>query len=225
MKTIAAFIAGLLLSGVTFILGILFAVMYLPASEQASLSHSGDVSGLWTSKPTIVDAAHERLKRVAAKMPDPPTNEIQRNSDITSENPLAMSTGQNNVDPTTTSATIDSAQENLKQFHTEWCKRRYSSYRVDDDSYQPYRGIRRQCASPYIVAGNITPASTAVIERTSLVTRDDQDEQKTASAEETVGPQDADAQQAMKCARRYRSYRPEDNTYQPFDGGPRRQCF
>ena len=26
------------------------------------------------------------------------------------------------------------------------------------------------------------------------------------------------------CFARYRSYRPEDNSYQPFDGGPRRQC-
>lgn len=26
------------------------------------------------------------------------------------------------------------------------------------------------------------------------------------------------------CFDRYRSYRPEDNTYQPYGGGPRRQC-
>jgi hypothetical protein len=26
------------------------------------------------------------------------------------------------------------------------------------------------------------------------------------------------------CFNRYRSYRPEDNTYQPYGGGPRRQC-
>ena len=26
------------------------------------------------------------------------------------------------------------------------------------------------------------------------------------------------------CFSRYRSYRPEDNSYQPYDGGPRRQC-
>lgn len=27
------------------------------------------------------------------------------------------------------------------------------------------------------------------------------------------------------CAARYRSWRPDDNTYQPFDGGPRRACI
>lgn len=26
------------------------------------------------------------------------------------------------------------------------------------------------------------------------------------------------------CFSRYRSYRPEDNSYQPYRGGPRRQC-
>ncbi|MER8725965.1 BA14K family protein [Mesorhizobium sp. M1027] len=26
------------------------------------------------------------------------------------------------------------------------------------------------------------------------------------------------------CFSRYRSYRPEDNSYQPHSGGPRRQC-
>ncbi|SIT59259.1 conserved hypothetical protein [Mesorhizobium prunaredense] len=26
------------------------------------------------------------------------------------------------------------------------------------------------------------------------------------------------------CFSRYRSYRPEDNSYQPYSGGPRRQC-
>lgn len=32
------------------------------------------------------------------------------------------------------------------------------------------------------------------------------------------------AAQAQSCFARYRSYRVEDNSYQPFDGGPRRQC-
>ena len=33
-----------------------------------------------------------------------------------------------------------------------------------------------------------------------------------------------DAASAQFCYARYRSYRVEDNSYQPFDGGPRRQC-
>lgn len=33
-----------------------------------------------------------------------------------------------------------------------------------------------------------------------------------------------DADHVSYCFSRYRSYRPEDNTYQPYGGGPRRQC-
>jgi hypothetical protein len=33
-----------------------------------------------------------------------------------------------------------------------------------------------------------------------------------------------DPQQLARCSERYRSYDPSDNSYQPFGGGPRRQC-
>ena len=33
--------------------------------------------------------------------------------------------------------------------HVGWCYRRYRSYREYDNTFQPYRGRRRQCVSPY----------------------------------------------------------------------------
>jgi FAD/FMN-containing dehydrogenase len=33
--------------------------------------------------------------------------------------------------------------------HVQWCYDRYRSYRVYDNSYQPYNGPRRLCYSPY----------------------------------------------------------------------------
>ncbi len=33
--------------------------------------------------------------------------------------------------------------------HEEWCFNRYRSYRAYDNTYQPYRGGRRYCRSPY----------------------------------------------------------------------------
>lgn len=33
--------------------------------------------------------------------------------------------------------------------HVEWCYARYRSYREWDNTFQPYNGPRRQCASPY----------------------------------------------------------------------------
>jgi hypothetical protein len=37
----------------------------------------------------------------------------------------------------------------LSGAHVEWCLDRYASYRVSDNSFQPYHGARRQCRSPY----------------------------------------------------------------------------
>ncbi|TCD14635.1 BA14K family protein [Oricola cellulosilytica] len=34
--------------------------------------------------------------------------------------------------------------------HVDWCFGRYRSYRIADNTFQPYHGPRRQCISPYI---------------------------------------------------------------------------
>lgn len=33
--------------------------------------------------------------------------------------------------------------------HIDWCNRRYRSYRIHDNTFQPYRGARMECWSPY----------------------------------------------------------------------------
>ncbi len=37
----------------------------------------------------------------------------------------------------------------LPHAHVVWCQNRYRSYRVSDNTFQPYQGPRRQCTSPY----------------------------------------------------------------------------
>lgn len=37
----------------------------------------------------------------------------------------------------------------LSHNHINWCRNRWRSYRVTDNSYQPYNGPRRVCVSPY----------------------------------------------------------------------------
>ena len=37
----------------------------------------------------------------------------------------------------------------LSAAHVEWCRNRWRSYRVSDNTYQPYHGPRRDCVSPY----------------------------------------------------------------------------
>jgi hypothetical protein len=33
--------------------------------------------------------------------------------------------------------------------HLRWCQERYASYRLSDDTFQPFDGARRPCNSPY----------------------------------------------------------------------------
>ncbi|PST22496.1 BA14K family protein [Mesorhizobium plurifarium] len=33
--------------------------------------------------------------------------------------------------------------------HLRWCQERYASYRLSDDTFQPFEGARRRCNSPY----------------------------------------------------------------------------
>lgn len=37
----------------------------------------------------------------------------------------------------------------LSAAHVTWCENRWKSYRVSDNSYQPYKGSRLACVSPY----------------------------------------------------------------------------
>jgi hypothetical protein len=37
----------------------------------------------------------------------------------------------------------------LSRQHVVWCDNRYISYRVSDDTFQPYHGPRQRCISPY----------------------------------------------------------------------------
>ena len=37
----------------------------------------------------------------------------------------------------------------LSNNHINWCQNRWRSYRISDNSYQPYNGPRRICTSPY----------------------------------------------------------------------------
>ncbi len=92
--------------------------------------------------------------------------------------------------------------------HGEWCSHRYRSYRPEDNTYTSYSGARRECISPYSgsseeVGGYLEASVTGGIAESGSEISSDHIE---------------------SCFARYRSYRPEDNSYQPYSGGPRRQC-
>lgn len=100
-------------------------------------------------------------------------------------------------------APVAASQAALPAEHLNWCSQRYRSYDPATNSYRAFSGEIRSCTSPY----SEKAGSSAVVMQTRA----------TASS----SPEDQIA--ASWCAARYRSYRAEDNSYQPFDG-PRRQC-
>ncbi len=119
--------------------------------------------------------------------------------------------------------------------HLDWCREQYRSYSAETNSYRAHRGGRRECVSPYMQ--DIQAA--AMLEEQAYgastpIEIEDQGEPSSViyyAANDQYVAQDrqpsmsVDSDHIRDCARRYRSYRFEDNTYQPYGGGPRRQCM
>ena len=219
MKTVAAIIASLLLSVVTFSIGLFGAILYLSTPEPASLSRTTEVADLWTTEPAVVARNQHELERAAAHQISAShaelgilPNETVEQRDLSDAEP----------DGFVTSSIAEEHNQRIKTLfreHVQWCVSRYNSYRVDDGTYQPYHGKRRLCVSPYIAIDSEMPLEEkgAADEVLSSARRALGDTVVT----EIVADLDS---HAYRCSKRYRSYRPEDNSYQPFDGGPRRQC-
>jgi len=89
----------------------------------------------------------------------------------------------------------------LSADHLRWCASRYRSFNPATNSYRSFSGEVRTCSPPLETTAPVSKYSKGQAARSSFVG-------------ERV---------ATWCASRYRSYRPEDNTYQPH-GGPRRVC-
>ncbi|MGO8071655.1 BA14K family protein [Rhizobium leguminosarum] len=108
----------------------------------------------------------------------------------------AVTTARARPEPVRPTTNLRTPQPEFSVEHLAWCADRYRSFDPATNSYRSYSGETRECASPFrrIVAG----------------------------ADEGVGTK-VNAQAAARCAARYKSYRPQDNTYQPWDG-PRRSC-
>lgn len=221
MKTLAAIIASVLLSIVTFSLGVFGATLYLSTPEPASLSRAIGVADLWTTEPKVV--ARNRHQREAAEGEEMSASRIELGS-LPNETRDQQSFLDAQPDEFLTSSIAEDQNpgpKTLSREHVQWCISRYNSYRADDDTYQPYTGKRRHCVSPYFANGApIHDVDRGVAEEVLLSSdRSLGDGQKNAPLV-TADVED----HTRKCGERYKSYRTDDNTYQPYDGGPRRQC-
>lgn len=221
MKTVAAIIASLLLSVVTFSIGAFGAILYLSTPEEGSLPKTTVAADLWTTEPTVVARNQRQLER-------PATRQISTFHDVSGDSSgetmeLKVSS-DDELDMFVTGSVA--GQENqrataVSREHVQWCMSRYNSYRADDGTYQPYDGKRTLCISPYIAIEREMHAQEAGAAKEVLLSA----HRALGKSGLSVTAATADLNDHIhKCSKRYRSYRPEDNTYQPFDGGRRRQC-
>lgn len=224
MKLFLAALSGFTLTISIFAGGIITAVAYLSADRVERQTPAADTTALWTNEAVTVDADGQDLERI-----DNPRIALADGEQQSSDAPAGVES-MIWVDPVTTASFVyeddfaapqesEDAGAQFSEAHHAWCAQRYRSYDRADNSYNPYRGGRRECVSPYY--DEVVAASPA--------------EHQVASADGSFGfvaeaqandnaPQALGAEHVRRCFSRYRSYRLEDNTYQPYGGGPRRQC-
>lgn len=200
MKPILALFGGFVVATVIFASGAALAVYFLHAEPVRTAGLSGDQGSLWTTTPRKVEGGdNEGLERTT---------------------PMVAETEQDDVvsvDYGATTASIGGAVNVVEadvapvsEEHIQWCRSRYRSYSEADDSYTSYSGESRPCISPYSEDAASTPDAELMTASAST---------NSNAVYDSIGDQ-----HVRECMNRYRSYRIEDNTYQPYGGGPRRQC-
>lgn len=210
MKALFAIFGGFVLTLAVFASGLAFATWLLIAKPVRPAAPVSSVADLWAKDPRPVNPASQRLERLPARPVPVRTLEVDRSSKPTDA--AAAST----TDITATGSIQPPAEEQqtLPAAHVEWCASRYRSYRPDDNHYTSYSGQQRPCISPYLGAAD--DGSYFEASDTSSV--------EGYAPSDEPGAAELSFDHVQYCFSRYRSYRPEDNSYQPYSGGPRRQC-
>lgn len=231
MKPFWAIVGGFVVSAGMFIAGVAFAMAILAVEPAQRPGPASDVAELWSAQPRPVNTSAQQLQRV-------PARSDSGEADVAVDEAVAETDDalQSHDMTTTASVTPETPEEperpahlnELSVAHLQWCSERYRSYRPADNSYTAYSGRKRPCHSPYwkelAAATERLSTTDADVESYAWAATDEaaillQHVSDYSSEGATMTPE-----HVRDCFRRYRSYRPEDNTYQPYGGGPRRQC-
>lgn len=201
---------------VMFLSGLVVATAFFRAEPERQLSLATDTTDVWTNHPVKINPTAQDFERLAAR-PVPNQPPVQAAVQTAPRSTAEVTTSDKPSGVEANSQHQPGLQAEAIAAHVAWCSHRYRSYRTYDNSYTPYSGGRRECVSPYIGSSDVTqaynPDETAYRPsegRVDLVYASEQSYAATDHAE--------------YCFSKYRSYRAEDNTYQPYDGGPRKQC-
>ncbi|WP_027998964.1 BA14K family protein [Sinorhizobium arboris] len=230
MKTALAVFGGLVLSLALFLSGAVIAVLFLTGNPEREPRLDVNQSEVWTRHPRPVDKAAQQFERLPARSAAPPVNASgESKTSITVDETEEERSPELLDTVTTTSIEPAPAKEtptssDMPAAHAEWCAKRYRTYRPQDNTYRPYSGGRQTCISPYMDAAGGSSENTSPPGPGSYAEgADDAPMPMEYSAEAEEGIY-LTQEHVAYCFSRYRSYRPEDNSYQPYSGGPRRQC-
>jgi len=176
----------------------------LPERDVKTLGNI-DITSLWTSHPVSVNRSKQNFERLPALVVELP-NSARMNPGVAS---IVTSASQPSIrvarpDLTNDGETASVGLTSHYQSDTEvaaWCAERYRSYRASDNTYQPFRGARRQCEPPFTASVNGMETADVV--------------QQASDIGEIGYPKESHAQW---CFARYRSYNPDNNTYRAFSG-------
>lgn len=214
MKYLLAALSGFALTLFVFVGGAAFAITYLTAEPVQAEKSGSDAAVVWTTEAVKVDTTRNHTQRVESQPA------------LTSDRQEKATVPEADVDRAQTASIVEpqtSEPMTLDDEHVSWCADHYRSYRPEDNSYTSFRGDVRECVSPFSDQNLAEPASNASLEQANYIEASSNGagigDMVTAASTGNYG-----AEHAEYCFSLYRSYRPEDNTYQPYGGGPRRQC-
>jgi hypothetical protein len=211
MKTVASLLAGTAFA-VTILLGAVQIASALIVPEHDAPRFTGlEVADLWTMTPVRVDPEKQTYERLPPRYGSGVVTVSA--STIKSTEHTVVSVAEN-LDAMETGAVTDTDLHRefsaLSEEHVSWCHAQYRSYSIDDNSYMTYSGELRTCVSPH----SSDPMQGSEQAEAILI----------QDGANNVMPVAANSAHAQNCLQRYRSYRAEDNSYQPYGGGPRKQC-
>lgn len=199
MRFLFAAVSGFALTVGIFVSGVAFAVSFLSADPVTVQRTAIDPNPEFLAEVRKVDVSAQEYERVK---PAPTRRAINDKAGARVD-----------AEGTVTSTLSDEPLHAINPEHVAWCERRYRSYDPQTNSYRPYSGGTRECMSPFSKAPVAEPRDG--IESAAFTEPFDQAD---------IGTVSLDARHLASCSSRYRSYRAEDNTYQPYGGGPRIAC-
>jgi hypothetical protein len=200
MKALVAAVGGCCLMLVVFASGAWTTLVFVSAEPVADRQLD---MNLWTNKAVKVSTAAADLERLPA-WPIPIIQAEQKPDEVPPENPDLMQIAA-------IAASDNSLQPAVNDAHLEWCYARYRSYDPNDNSYNAFSGARRECISPHFDQSHSEGEAVGYVEAGMQTV-------------EASGSESLSAEHVQSCFDRYHSYQPEDNSYQPYGGGPRLQC-